>query len=80
MKRSNFRKVINSILESHSFGDNYDVLKFIMQQNSKSEYLKVSGDSSSKMLKVQIMSFDNMAKLCRASEFLHYQQKQKMLC
>ena len=39
-KKSPVTTAINAIIESHSFDDRWNVLEFIMQHNSLSEYFK----------------------------------------
>ena len=54
---------INDILEPHSFEDQWNVLKSIMQHISLYEHFEFLGDSTPKLCRFNIRYLNNMAKL-----------------
>ena len=58
-------------MKPHSFGDQFNVLKSIIQDNSLSEHFKFIGKYKPKLCKLKIKYFDNTEKLYRAAGLVH---------
>ena len=58
-------------MESNSFDDQCNVLKYIMQPNSLSDFLKFIGDYTPKLCKLKMNYYDKTAKLYTPHGLVH---------